>query len=200
MPRGYAHFTLELDTTPPQVSITAPHITVPGIYVEINVIANEDLDQWQEVYVIDSAGTRHDLTFQHQGDRLYGLYDFWNCEIGIATIYARVRDEVHNQSILTSHTIEIASEAPVSRLIGEYRIATIDEDPELTGGLIIKHDSEQGLVGTYSSEPTHTIDLVGEELIIKKDEESESGLTGVFPSEPTHSIKLNGKIILKPIE
>lgn len=101
------YFTVTLDTTGPRVEIIAPMYTIPGILNEIYVIADEPLLQWQELYVIDSAGLRYDMVFAYQDDHYYGLVDFQFCNFGIATIYAQLKDEVGNISALVSKAIEI---------------------------------------------------------------------------------------------
>lgn len=108
-----SYFTLTLDTTPPGIEITAPWYTTIHADTHIYIIANETLDIWQEIYIIDSAGQRHDFIFVHQGDRLYGVIKFSQVAQGIATIYARVRDTVHNVSALMSKAIEIKAGAKV---------------------------------------------------------------------------------------
>jgi len=106
-------FKVELDTTPPSVSITAPSYTIPHIDTEIIITANEPLDKYQEFFIVDSAGTRHDLIFDYRGDSFRGVIDFWDYALGIATVYARVRDEVHNLSEIVMATIDIKKAAQV---------------------------------------------------------------------------------------
>lgn len=106
-------FMLELDTTPPAVSITVPNYTIPHVDTEIMVVANEPLDNFQEIYIVDSAGVRHDAIFEFQGDSFRGVVDFCDCALGIATIYARVRDEVHNLSEVAMATIDVKQAAKV---------------------------------------------------------------------------------------
>lgn len=110
---GKSYFTLELDTTPPTVEIIAPHYTTLNVSNNIIVFANEKLDLWQEVYAIDAAGDRHDFIFAHDGNQFVGLIDFSTAAIGITTVYARVRDTVHNVSALVSATINVVVGAKV---------------------------------------------------------------------------------------
>ncbi len=76
-------------------------------------IADEPLDAWQEIYIIDAAGERHDFIFAHQNDRFYGVVKLAQIAVGIATIYARVRDTVHNVSALASKTIDVKEGAQI---------------------------------------------------------------------------------------
>lgn len=106
-------FQLELDTSPPVISITAPSYTVPHIDTEIIISSDEPLDNYQEFFIVDSAGTRHDVIFDYLGDSFRGVIDFWDYALGIATIYARVRDEMHNLSQIVMATIDIKKAAQV---------------------------------------------------------------------------------------
>ncbi|MBU8908490.1 hypothetical protein [Desertibacillus haloalkaliphilus] len=100
-------FVLELDTTPPTLEITAPSYTVPSQETEIIIEANEPLDEFQDIYIIDGKGTRHDVIFQFGKDHFYGKLSFSQMSIGIATIYVRLKDEVHNLSAVYEKTIDI---------------------------------------------------------------------------------------------
>jgi len=106
-------FKVELDTTPPSVSITAPSYTIPHIDTEIIISSDEPLDNYQEFFIVDSAGNRHDVIFDYRGDSFRGVIDFWDYALGIATVYARVRDEVHNLSEIVMATIDIKKAAQV---------------------------------------------------------------------------------------
>ena len=100
-------FTLELDTTPPTLEIISPQYTLRNTETEIIIQANEELALYQDIYIIDPDGVRHDFTFSHQGDSFYGLVTLSELPLGISTIYAQVKDEVHNLSPLTSRPILI---------------------------------------------------------------------------------------------
>jgi hypothetical protein len=115
-------FMLELDTTPPVVQILAPRYTTKDTETEILVVADEDLAVYQDIYIIDNKGVRHDFTFYQEGRELLGLVFLRDLPHGIATIYARLRDEVHNLSSLASRTIRIlqTSELLIDIEISEY--------------------------------------------------------------------------------
>lgn len=102
-----SYFMLELDTTAPLVEIYAPNYTTTDIITEIRVVANEELSPCQEIYIIDNSGIKHDLTFLHSGNQFIGYINFHGFDFGIVTIYARVKDTVHNISALVSHPIHI---------------------------------------------------------------------------------------------
>jgi hypothetical protein len=101
------YLLLELDTTAPTLHIYAPSYTTRSTITPITIEANETIGSHQEIYVIDSAGNRKDLTFTHEGSSLVGELSFNDYPIGIATLYVRLKDEVDNVSSLYSHTISI---------------------------------------------------------------------------------------------
>lgn len=103
-------FRLELDTKAPLVEIYAPTYTVRGINNHIEVVANEEISLYQEIYVLDSLGFKHDLIFSHSIDRFLGIINFENYPLGSATIYAKVKDTVSNESEIIQKKIEIISD------------------------------------------------------------------------------------------
>lgn len=101
-------FNLILDTTPPVVEIISPQYTAYNVHTEITVQSNENLMNYQEIYVIDSIGERHDLTFLYDGDNFYFDAVFNDTySLGIATIFVRLKDDVGNITNLISKPIEI---------------------------------------------------------------------------------------------
>jgi hypothetical protein len=103
-----SYLIIDFDTTSPQIEIYAPRYTTKDVVNEIVVQSNEELANHQEVYAIDSIGVRHDYTFQQeQNDQFVGLIRFNDFPYGIATIYARMKDEVDNYSDLVYKSIEI---------------------------------------------------------------------------------------------
>jgi len=86
----------------------APKYTTREVENIITIESNEVLAQYQDVYVIDKNGDRHDYTFDRETDtELTGVIKFSNFPFGIATIYARLKDEVDNFSNVISASIEI---------------------------------------------------------------------------------------------
>jgi hypothetical protein len=103
-------FTLTLDTTGPQIDIYAPPYSNRSSNNEIRIVSNELLADYQEVYVVDSQGVRHDIILSFDGNQeLSGNIQFTDYPMGIATIYAMVRDDVSNNSNLASRAINIIS-------------------------------------------------------------------------------------------
>lgn len=108
-----AFFTLELDTTAPIAEIHAPEYTSRADATVITVTANELLCTYQEVYLIDSEGTKHDVTFLYNDESFHGELYLNDYPFGLTTVYARVKDEVDNVSNLVSKTFRIFSDSVV---------------------------------------------------------------------------------------
>lgn len=102
-----SYFILELDTTGPIIEIYAPSYATPYDNVEVFIESSEQLMEYQDIYLVDGAGTKHKLTFQHQGNRMYGLVSFQYMKVGIATLYARLKDEVGNDSNTATGSIHV---------------------------------------------------------------------------------------------
>lgn len=97
-------FTLELDTTPPELKILLPNYAIKGKKVEIYIYSNEMLGQYQDIYFVDSDGEKHDVIFNIQNDEVTGEVDFSNFASGIAKFYVRLKDEVLNKTSLIEET------------------------------------------------------------------------------------------------
>ena len=103
-----SYFTLEFDTTSPQLTIIMPTRTIPQNVVEIEIKSNESLATYQDIYFVDAVGIRHDYIFNKLDDyTYYGLVDFQTYPLGIATLYVRLKDEVFNESELYSRNINV---------------------------------------------------------------------------------------------
>lgn len=102
------YFTLFLDTTAPHISIYAPPYSNNSTANEIRVVADENVGEFQNIYIVDSMGFRHDVIFSKVSENEYsGQITFNEYPIGIATIYAQLKDEVGNISELVSKAINI---------------------------------------------------------------------------------------------
>lgn len=102
------YFALELDTTGPQIEIYAPKYTDKHSNNLIRIVSNEKMSSFQDIYIIDSQGARHDVIFSFDGDKTFtGNVVFSDYSIGVATIYAQLKDEVNNLSNLVDFPISI---------------------------------------------------------------------------------------------
>lgn len=120
---------IELDTTSPQIAIYAPRYTTQDIVNEIVIEANEALADYQDVYAVDSGGVRHEYTFeQAQPQQFVGLIRFNDFPLGIATIYARLKDDVDNYSETVSATLLVKESTPSLNLEISDRHRSITAD------------------------------------------------------------------------
>lgn len=102
------YFFLGLDTTPPEIEIYAPNYTNRLTNDEIRVEASEPLMEFQNIYVVDATGNKHDLILYRESEKVYvGQLTFSGYPFGIATIFAQLKDEVGNPSRLASFNINI---------------------------------------------------------------------------------------------
>lgn len=124
---------IEFDTTSPEVDIYIPlHTTVKSI-LDITIESNEDISDFQEIYIVDCDGVRHDYTFQREGGALLvGIVNFINYPIGLATVYARLKDEVNNVSNLVSKSIMVRESTTIFRLEVKHSCGTIDTSMEIS--------------------------------------------------------------------
>jgi hypothetical protein len=106
-----SYFTLELDTTGPIIQINAPSYTSRESDNIITVVGNEKLSDIQDIYIVDSQGTRHDVIFSFDGNNTFtGDVVFNGYPVGVSTIFAQLQDEVGNPSNLaTAHISVITS-------------------------------------------------------------------------------------------
>lgn len=141
MHRGGLHmanyFSLTLDTTSPTLSIAVPQYTSPNIYTDISIVANENLMDYQDIYIIDSDSVRHDLILGFSDtNELTGRFIFNEFPLGIATIYARLKDDVGNLSSLYSKTINIVQNQSliieVETFLNNVSLNLIEDNVDLT--------------------------------------------------------------------
>jgi hypothetical protein len=103
-----SYMVLTIDTKNPTVEIYAPSYTTKDVMNTITIEADEPIANYQDIYVIDSSNQRHDYTFEKVSDNQYvGRVRFNTMPLGVATIYARVKDEVENYSNIAMKTFEI---------------------------------------------------------------------------------------------
>lgn len=107
------YFVLELDTTSPVIEIQCPDYTTQREPLPIVIQAGEALDSWHDVFIIDSQGTRYNVILTLNGDRFEGYISFNDVHHGVATIFARTRDEVFNISNIAQKSILVLASADV---------------------------------------------------------------------------------------
>jgi hypothetical protein len=106
-----SYFTLTLDTTNPIIQIYAPSYTSRESNNIITIVGNETLSSFQNIYIVDSKGDRHDVTFSFNGTNTFtGNIVLSGFPVGVSTIFAQLQDEVGNFSnIATAHISVITS-------------------------------------------------------------------------------------------
>jgi paraquat-inducible protein B len=110
-------FILSLDTTPPEIDIYAPNYTTTTSEFEVVVKADEILSSgFQEFYIVDQQGTRHDYDFTYQNNQFVGKITLSAFDNGLVTFYAQVKDEVNNLSALATKSIQIIPSVNYLRL------------------------------------------------------------------------------------
>lgn len=128
-----SYIIVELDTTSPTIEIYSPSYTTREAEAEIQIQANEQLDNWQETYIIDGNGVRHDYTFLVQEKELIGIVSFNNMPVGLATLYVTVRDDVNNVSEKYSKIITIKESLNLLKLeIEDFSRKMIIDDKSRT--------------------------------------------------------------------
>lgn len=103
------YFLLELDTTPPIIEIYAPSYVTRESNAEVVIQSDGCLSLYQDIYVIDSVGTRRDYTFNYNEtlQQYIGVLNFKDYPLGEITIYAQLQDDVWNMSEKVYQTIVI---------------------------------------------------------------------------------------------
>lgn len=106
-----ASFVLELDTTGPVIKAFGPSYATTAYPETIIIESSEQLADYQDIYFIDSAGTRHDVIFSHDSTRMTGIVYFTLFSYGIATMYSRLMDDVNNLSNTAIYHVNILKSA-----------------------------------------------------------------------------------------
>lgn len=121
-------FTIELDTTAPDIEISMPAYTGRENWNEIVIQSDERLEEKQEFYFIDSLGKTRETTFSYEENRFLGEIRFNDFPNGIALLKAIVWDEVGNPSAFVEKAINVigASAAGVAELQLQSRTASIE--------------------------------------------------------------------------
>ena len=140
-----SYILLELDTTEPNIEILAPTYTIPDIITEITIQSDEEIDLYQEVYIVDSNGNTHILNCSYDGDSLIYQGYLNQLSFGTAIIYARIRDIVHNQSALVNKSISIL-ESNVYKIKQINKVSSLKIENKVNN-LSIKNKKNSLLIG-----------------------------------------------------
>ena len=116
--------TVNLDTTKPSVEIYAPNYVATNSIMEVIVMANEDLDIFQDIYM-SYEGVSVPLTFSQENNKFKGLVSLHGIPEGKLEISVQVRDTVYNMSDKVVKTIN-ALENKGLKLKIENKISYLD--------------------------------------------------------------------------
>ena len=116
--------TVNLDTTKPSVEIYAPNYVATNSIMEVIVMANEDLDIFQDIYM-SYEGVSVPLTFSQENNKFKGLVSLHGIPEGKLEISVQVRDTVYNMSDKVVKTIN-ALENKGLKLNIENKISYLD--------------------------------------------------------------------------
>jgi hypothetical protein len=133
-----SYFNLILDTTSPVITLKCPSRTIPNNVVEIMITSNEELDVYQEIYIIDSKGERKDLIFALIDEYTFlGYIDFQMYPIGMCQMYIRLRDKVFNPSNIIEHQIYVGYISQSDNYDAHVNAIEVDKPVECEDGKII---------------------------------------------------------------
>ncbi|MFC3883742.1 hypothetical protein ACFOU2_09615 [Bacillus songklensis] len=157
-----ASFILELDTTGPVIEAFGPSYAT-NLYPETIIIeANETLADYQDIYFIDAAGTRHDVIFSYQTNKFVGVVYFSLFVPGIATMYARLMDEVNNLSNTAIYYVNVVSAIKLDITINDFQRMVRSEEvyrsislSEEARGIVLSSQSRE----VQSRETTRIIEV-----------------------------------------
>jgi hypothetical protein len=127
------YFLLELDTTPPVVTIYTNHYTLSDTQTFIYIVSNEHLLDWQDIYIMDRDEKRYSINCILSNNEFNGSFKH-DLPVGLAQIVATVKDEVDNSTtviksicIVDGNFLHVMQEDYIRKLIlSEYHRQIID--------------------------------------------------------------------------
>ena len=111
--------TVNLDTTKPSVEIYAPNYVATNSIMEVLIVANEDLDIYQDVQMV-YGDISIPLIFLQENNKLKGLVSLHGVPEGILEISVQVRDVVHNLSDKVVKTVNALENKGLKLESGAY--------------------------------------------------------------------------------
>ena len=109
------YFVIELDTTPPELTLYAPQYAQYGEVIEFIVEANEKLDPYKQNAYVMFGNKRYDivLRYNEENNEYVGLFQTNIYASETCIIYVELYDEVGNKGT-ANHLIEIYSSRELS--------------------------------------------------------------------------------------
>lgn len=86
-----------LDTTKPCIEVYTPEYASIGSDMEVVIIADETLDNYQDIYILHN-NKKTQLTFLQKKNKLKGIIPLNDIKEGNMEIHVQLRDEVYNLS------------------------------------------------------------------------------------------------------
>ena len=111
--------TVNLDTTKPSVEIYAPNYVATNSIMEVLIIANEDLDIYQDIQMV-YGDISIPLIFSQENNKLKGLVSLHGVPEGMLEISVQVRDIVHNLSDKVVKTVNALENKGLKLQSGAY--------------------------------------------------------------------------------
>ena len=111
--------TVNLDTTKPSVEIYAPNYVATNSIMEVLIVANEDLDIYQDVQMV-YGDISIPLIFSQENNKLKGLVSLHGVPEGMLEISVQVRDIVHNLSDKVVKTVNALENKGLKVQSGAY--------------------------------------------------------------------------------
>ena len=111
--------TVNLDTTKPSVEIYAPNYVATNSIMEVLIVANENLDIYQDVQMV-YGDISIPLIFSQENNKLKGLVSLHGVPEGILEISVQVRDTVYNMSDKVVKTINALENKGLKLQSGAY--------------------------------------------------------------------------------
>ena len=111
--------TVNLDTTKPSVEIYAPNYVATNSIMEVLIVANEDLDIYQDVQMV-YGDISIPLIFSQENNKLKGLVSLHGIPEGKLEISVQVRDTVYNMSDKVVKTINALENKGLKLQSGAY--------------------------------------------------------------------------------
>ena len=111
--------TVNLDTTKPSVEIYAPNYVATNSIMEVLIVANEDLDIYQDVQMV-YGDISIPLIFSQENNKLKGLVSLHGVPEGTLEISVQVRDVVHNLSDKVVKTVNALENKGLKLQSGAY--------------------------------------------------------------------------------
>ena len=117
--------TVNLDTTKPSVEIYAPNYVATNSIMEVLIVANEDLDIYQDVQMV-YGDISIPLIFSQENNKLKGLVSLHGVPEGILEISVQVRDVVHNLSDKVVKTVNALENKGLKSFSPTVKITPLD--------------------------------------------------------------------------